>query len=606
MSSQLTYNKDILSLSIKHSILWFIWVFRTTIIIVTASTFVSIVSLYTLQLPNSTTFSIPTRPATVRFVTADGSVIADVGQYGRESISISQLPPYVPLAFVSIEDKRFFQHFGIDLIGTSRAIFKNVSNSSIIQGGSTITQQLAKNFYLSSDQDIGRKVKEAIFAIWLEQNFSKTTILEMYLNRIYFGNGATGIEAAARLYFDRSASRLTVGQAALLAASVKAPSQLNIKKNVDGAQNRARLVLDAMVEQGNLSAEDRATANTNAVTPALRARVASSHLVDWLVAQFEAQFPENKLDLVVETTIDLKLQGFAQSLLETGLPKGVGGSVPLEGALVSLDGTGAIRALIGGADYSRSQFNRATSALRQPGSAFKPFVYAAALEAGYSPESIVSDSPLADVDWSPTNSDGMYLGQITLEEALAQSRNPVAARLIYELTPQRVVEMARRLGITSPLKPNHSLALGTSVVTLDDLTAAYAAFANGGAVVQPFAITRVSKPDGTIVFGYHSDRLLVLDPATVHGMNKMMRAVIKRGTGQKAQLPGWDVAGKTGTSQRNVDALFVGYSAELITGVWVGRDDNSRTGTSGGDLPASLWAQFMAEAHKGLVPVPLP
>jgi len=585
---------------------WTLWVGFISVAVILVASGLALVSFYTVQLPNSATFDIPERPPNVRFLASDGTTIANVGQYGGEAVSLEQLPSYVPMAFIAIEDRRFYQHFGIDLQGTIRALAVNVGGRGRLHGGSTITQQLAKNLFLSSDQSVGRKIQEALLALWLEQNFSKATILELYLNRIFFGTGATGIEAAAQTYFGRPASLLTLRQAALLAASVKAPSELNIRANPAAAQLRAGLVLDAMVEQGHLAADDRGFANTDASTAFMRERMARTHLTDWLINQFEQQFPNNSIDLVVETTIDSALQRMAQSLLIAELPV-QSEKNPLEGALVSVDGGGAIKALVGGVDYHRSQFNRATDALRQPGSTFKPFVYAAALEAGYKPLSLVDDSPIGGKKWSPQNADGRFLGPITLKQALALSRNTVAAKLIYEMTPDVVAKMAQRMGIDSPLQLTPALALGTSEISLLDLTAAYAALSKGGDVVQPFAIEKVSAASGKVIFAHDgSINRVALSATIVSDMNEMLRSVVEEGTGRNAQLSGWDVAGKTGTTQRGADALFVGYSSHLVTGIWVGKDNNAATGTTGGGLPAKIWSKFMTAAHKGLSPTPLP
>lgn len=570
---------------------------------------VAIVTYYAIQLPASDTWAVPPRSPNIRIVAADGQLISNRGKMGGEAVSLRQLPPYVPEAVISIEDKRFRSHFGIDPIGIAAALVDNLTAGRIARGGSTITQQLAKNLFLTPDQNLGRKIQEALLSLWLEQNYTKDQILELYLNRVYFGAGAFGIEAAAQRYFGKSARNLSLGEAAILAGVLQAPSRLSPDRHAEAAAARARVVLGEMAAEGYIS---DAEAKAAAIDPNRRIRThvagAEYYVADWVENLMQAYIGDVTEDVVVTTTINWDLQKQAEFLVKETVAKYGPDHHFSQGALVAMDTDGAVRAVVGGTDYQESQYNRAITARRQPGSSFKPFVYLTALEAGYTPDSIVEDAPLDYKGWQPRNYNDKYAGNVRLRDALANSLNTVAARLAIAVGPQNIVDTALRMGISSPLQPVPSIALGTQEVSLLELTAAYAPFANGGIGVIAHVITRIETASGKVLYSnLPSGPGRVASQQNVAAMNEMLSYAIEVGTGKRAKLPGWQVAGKTGTTQNNRDALFVGYSARMVTGVWIGNDDGSpMKGVGGGSYPAELWSSFMQRAHQGLTPVNLP
>jgi penicillin-binding protein 1A len=511
---------------------------------------------------------------------------------------------------VAIEDRRFYDHWGIDPVGVTRAIYQNVNRRGVSQGGSTLTQQLAKNLFLTQERTASRKIQEAILALWLERNYSKDQILELYLNRVYFGAGAYGVEAAAQRYYGKSARNVSLAEAAVLAGLVQAPSRLAPNRNPDAAQARAELVLAAMNDVGFITPGMTKTALGNPARP-VRAPGAGSvnFAADYVMDVLDDFVGTVESDIVVSTTIDPALQNAAEkSLVDELNEKGQKFNVS-QGAFVAMQPDGALRALVGGRNYETSQFNRATVARRQPGSAFKPFVYLAAMEAGLTPNTVREDSPVNYKGWSPQNYDHGYRGAITLRDALALSLNTVAAKLGIEVGPRAVVQAAQKLGINSPLQANPALALGTSEVTPLELVSAYAAFANGGEGVIPYVITQVKSADGKVIYRRPNGGGLgrVLDPMTVAMMNDMMHSTFRIGTARKAQIAGWALAGKTGTTQDYKDAWFVGFSGNLVAGVWLGNDDGTLTKrVTGGNLPVEVWHNFMKVALKDQKPVPLP
>lgn len=569
-----------------------------------------LVIYYGARLPSAESWKIPDRPPNVRITSVEGTTIANRGVTGGEALALSEMSPYIPEALIAIEDRRFYSHFGIDPLGLARALLTNLTSGQMVQGGSTITQQLAKNMFLSPDRTLERKVQEVLLAFWLEHRYTKDEILEMYLNRVFFGSNAYGVEAASRRYFNKSARNVTLGEAALLAGLVKAPSRLSPARNPDAAEARARVVLAAMREEGMVTDREVTTAMSSAPT---RAKSywsgAEFYAADMVMDELPSVLPGGKVtrDLVVETTLDMTLEKKAEEAILTALNNNGGKFAVTQAALVSIDGTGAIRAVVGGRDYTDSQFNRATKARRQPGSAFKPFVYAAALEMGDTPASIYNDARIRIGKWMPENYEQKYNGPVTLTQALARSLNTVAAQLVVHAGPDRVIQLARLLGIASPLQSNASIALGTSEVSLMELTAAYASFQNGGYKTTPHLIRRVSTADGKVLYENTYDTPpRVLSPQVAMDMNYMMGQVIASGTGKKAALPGWQVAGKTGTTQSYRDALFVGFTSNLTTGVWFGNDDGKfMRKVTGGGLPALTWKSFMVAAHQGLSPAPL-
>ncbi|MFD2238873.1 transglycosylase domain-containing protein [Aureimonas populi] len=565
-----------------------------------------IVGYFAMTLPQEA-WVVPDRPPNVKIVSYDGELLADRGLTGGEAVSLDQMSPYIPQAVIAIEDRRFYNHLGVDPIGIARAFFENMAAGNTVQGGSTLTQQLAKNVFLTPEQTIQRKIQEAVLSLWLEAKFSKDQILEMYLNRVYFGSGATGVQAAARRYFDKNASEVTLTEAATLAGVLQAPSRLTPVRNPDGAKARAMVVLQSMREAGFITEAELEAARAEEPTTARAYWTGGEHYAaDMVMRDLRNLAPDIAEDVVVETTIDLSLEKQAETVIRETID-GATQNVT-QGALVALDGTGAIRAIVGGRDYNESQFNRAVDAKRQPGSTFKPFVYATALEYGWRPENIVNDAPTRIGNWSPSNYDNKFRGQVTIADALASSLNTIAAQLTAEVGPAQVVETAKRMGINSPMQENASIALGTAEVSLLELTGAFAPFANGGYQATPHLVNRVTTVSGKVLYERGAEVPPVIVTADIAGMmNAMLSRVVTNGTGRRAALEGWQAAGKTGTTQDFKDAWFVGYTANLTTGVWFGNDNGApMRQVTGGALPAEAWKTFMVAAHEGLPPVPLP
>jgi penicillin-binding protein 1A len=563
---------------------------------------------FVARLPDPILLTLDDRPPNLTILASDGTVLAERG-LRRGYVRLDRLPPYLPRAVIATEDRRFYNHLGVDPVGLVRAGFRNLAAGSVVQGGSTITQQLAKNLFLSPDRTMARKLEEAIYAIWLERRFTKDEILELYLNRVYFGGGTYGVEAAARRYFGRSARSVTLTQAALLAGLLKAPSRYAPTRNVELATTRVDVVLDNMVESGFLtSAEAEAAAGEPLRLRTFSDETGYPYAVDWVAETLPEVVGNTEGDLVVETTIDAGLQRAAQLTLRQTLDAEGKALDVSEGAVVVLDTSGGIKALIGGRSYHSSPFDRAVKALRQPGSAFKPFVYLTALESGYTPDSIADDAPVAVDGWSPRNHSGTYRGAVTLRDSFAQSINTVAVKLADDVGRGNVVSTARRLGIRSELHDRPSLALGTAEVTPLELVAAYVPFANGGEGITPHIIARVRNGEGKLLYEYKGAKLgRVVDGTYVAEMNDMMNATLVSGTGRQAALPDQIAGGKTGTSQSSRDAWFVGYTAHYVGGVWVGNDDGSKMrNVTGGTLPAHIWHDIMVYAHEGKQPLALP
>lgn len=567
-----------------------------------------LVAFYAYDLPSVDEAFRPTRPPTVVILAADGSELATMGDlYGRP-VSLRELPPYLPQAVIATEDRRFYDHFGLDPIGLARALVANLKAGRVVQGGSTITQQVAKNLFLKPERTLKRKVQELLLAMWLERKFSKDQILTVYLNRVYLGARAYGVEAAAERYFGRPARALSLYESAMIAGLLKAPSRYNPWRDPALAAARAEQVLVNMVAAGFLTEAQAAHAKARrSILVATKTRAQARYLADWVSEQLSGFVGASDRDLKVITTVDPRLQRLAEAKLERLIQeKGAQAQVG-EAALVALSPDGAVRAMVGGVDYGKSQFNRATQALRQPGSAFKPFVYLAALEAGLLPSARFVDGPLAINGWSPRNYDGKYRGDVTVAEALAHSINTVAVQVAERTGRERIIRTAHRLGLEGAMTPTPSLALGTEEVTLLDLTAAFAPFANGGFGVWPYAIDRILDAGGRELYRRQgSGKGRVVAAHHVGLMNAMLQDAIASGTGKAARL-NRPAAGKTGTSQNFRDAWFIGYSADLVAGVWMGNDDGEpMKQVTGGGLPAILWRDFMAEAHAGRPVKPLP
>jgi penicillin-binding protein 1A len=561
------------------------------------------------HLPAIQSLEIPKRPPTIQIVGFDGSVLATRGEMAGANVSLKDLPPYLPKAFIAIEDRRFYSHYGVDPIGIARAAVTNVLHRGVSQGGSTLTQQLAKNLFLTQERTFTRKLQEVELALWLERKHSKSEILELYLNRVYFGSGAYGVEAAAQRYFGKPAKNVTIAEAAMLAGLVKSPSRLAPNRNPEGAEKRAQTVLAAMADAKFIT-DAQAQASIGHPSYNVKALGAGTvnYVADWIGEVLDDLIGQIDQNIVVETSIDPKLQSVAEaSIIDELAAKSVKFNVS-QGALVAMTPNGAVRAMVGGRNYAESQYNRAITAKRQPGSAFKPFVYLTAIEAGLTPETIRQDAPLDVKGWKPENYTHEYFGSVTLTQALAMSLNTVAVRLGLEVGPRNVVRTAHRLGISSKLDANASIALGTSEVSLTELVGAYAPFANGGQGVAPHVVNRIRTADGKVLYARPADQLgQVIEPRAVTMMNTMMQETLLSGTARKAELPGWMAAGKTGTSQDFRDAWFIGYTANLVTGVWLGNDDNSPTKkATGGGLPVEVWTRFMKAAHQGVPVAALP
>jgi penicillin-binding protein 1A len=567
------------------------------------------IALVAATLPPIQSLAIPKRPPSIEIDGLDGKPLAVRGEMGGAAVSLKDLPPYLPRAFIAIEDRRFYHHFGVDPIGLTRAIVADVLHRGVSQGGSTITQQLAKNLFLTPQRSVWRKLQEVVLALWIERKFSKNEILELYLNRVYFGSGAYGVEAAAQRYFGKPAHEVKLAEAAMLAGLVKSPSRLAPSRNPDGAERRAQIVLAAMAEAEFITETMAKTAMAqpaHAVKPVGAGTV--GYVADWIMDVLDDLVGHLDEDLRVETTIDPALQAAAEKALVDELAqKGQKFDVE-QGALVAMTPDGAVRAMVGGTNYAESQFNRAVAAKRQPGSAFKPFVYLTALEHGLTPDTVREDKPIALKGWKPENYGHQYLGPVTLAQALAMSLNTVSVRLTLEFGPAAVAKTAYRLGIASKLEPNPSLALGTSEVSLIELVSAYAPFANGGYAIATHVIERIRTVAGKTLYTRVAPNFgRVIDARYVGMMNTMMHETLTSGTAHSAQLAGWTAAGKTGTSQDFRDAWFIGYTGRLVTGIWLGNDDSSPTKkATGGGLPVEIWSRFMKPAHQGVPVAALP
>ena len=553
------------------------------------------------------------REPSVTLQDRNGEVLAVRGPLYARAVGLDTLPEHVPNAFLAIEDQRFFEHGGVDYRGLMRAVWSNMGAGRSLQGGSTITMQLVKNLILSPERRLRRKLQEIRIAWALEDQLSKTEILELYLNRIYLGARAYGVEAAARRYFGKSSTQLSLAEAALLAALPKAPSRLDPTVNLEAAQARAAIVLAAMLEAGFIdqAAHDEALANPAAPSaPPLdpNAGVTWGHVFDYAVAEADRLLMNEDIpDLVIRTTIDPELTAEARQAALGVLDEQGDAQGASEAAVVLLAPDGAIRAFHGGRDYLASQFNRAVQAQRQPGSAFKPIVFTAALEAGYDPSSAVWDEPIDLEGWTPQNFSGNYRGLVTLQEALKRSINTVAAQIGDQLGIEQIVETGQRMGIRSPLPALPSIALGAAETNLLELTSTYAVFARDGQRHEPYFIVSLSNSRGEELYQHEAaEPDQVLRPDVAQAMSTMMQDVILTGTGRRAALPGRAAGGKTGTSQSFRDAWFIGFTADYTAGVWVGNDDDSpMRDVTGGGLPAQIWQRFMLDVHQGIPVTPL-
>lgn len=586
-----------------------IWPYALVMILIWGILFSAIVwSHFVSDLPDVRNLTATAAPRDVTILDDHGRLVARRGLTQGAIVDVAKLPAYVPNAFIAIEDRRFRQHFGIDPIGLGRASLRNMMAGHVVQGGSTLTQQLAKNLFLDPERTFDRKVQEAMLAVYLESRYSKDQILTAYLNRVYFGAGVFGVEAAAEKFFGKHANELSLTEAAMLAGSVKAPARYNPIADADASLARASVVLQAMRETGFITdTEQRQAETTRPRIVASNGTPQAGYFTDWVISQLNGIVGQDAQAVIVETSFDLGTQDMAERAVTQGLDAEGEKIHAGQAALVAMTPDGAIRAMVGGRSYAQSSFNRATDAVRQPGSAFKPFVYLTAFENGRTPDDIMHDGPINICGWKPSDFDGKYKGDITLTEAFAESSNVIAAELTDQLGPKEVVATAKRLGITSPLEAVASLALGTSGVTPLELTGAYVPFANGGNGVTPFAILRVRSKSGKILY-QHKPSIAepVMSQANNSAMTKLMVQTVTTGTGKSARLAERPTAGKTGTTQDYHDAWFVGFTADLVTGVWVGNDNAApMKRVTGGGLPARIFHAFMEDAEQDLPVRPL-
>ena len=562
---------------------------------------------FALTLPDTSRLAVSERRPNIAILAADGSKIASFGDLFGQPLTLGEMTPFLPKAVIATEDRRFYSHFGIDPVGILRAAFADLRAGHVVEGGSTITQQLAKILFLTPQRSFARKIRETLLALWLEHQFSKNEILEIYLNRVYLGAGTYGVDAAAHRYFGKSATRLSLFESAVIAGLLKAPTRFSPARDREAAAARAAQVLDNMVEAGLITAAEAGAARRQGAALAAAGRPGSRYFADWVADQIRDFAGTADRDLVVRTTLDPRLQAAAEAAIGDTLARNGGRDKVSQGALVALAPDGAVRAMVGGRDYGESQFNRATQAQRQPGSAFKPFVYLAGLEAGLRPDDRFLDAPIRIGNWRPRDYTNHYQGEMSLADALAQSINSIAVQVAERAGIARVVATAGRLGIVSDLPPDASIALGTGEVNLLELVSAYAPFANGGSGVLPYGIAEIRDSDGKLLYRRSgSGPGPVVAPQFVGMMNAMLEGVIAQGTGRAAALPR-PAAGKTGTTQDYRDAWFIGYTADLVAGVWLGNDDDApMKRVTGGSLPAAAWRQFMLAATVGMPDRPLP
>lgn len=537
-----------------------------------------------------------TRQPAVTITAENGNEIHTFGNVYSEVVKIKDLPQYVPDAILSIEDRRFYHHFGFDPIAFSRAVAYNLLQKKYAQGASTITQQVAKNLFLTPQKNIKRKVQELLLAFWLEKNFSKDQILALYINRVYFGGGVYGIEAASNKYFQKTSADLNLREAAMLAGMLKAPSRYSPENHRQRAIERSKIVLNAMINNGKITREQMYAALNMPIGDEEYEKVKGGrYFADFVLESVKNYIPNAGNDMYVYTTLDQQIQETAERVLKNEISAHKTDNVS-QGAVVVLDYNGAILAMVGGIDYNASQFNRAVQALRQSGSAFKPFVYLTALQNGYTPESKILDLPMDINGWKPQNYDKKYYGSVSLKQALANSLNLAAVSLSQNLPHDEIIRNAKRMGISSKIEDTPSIALGTSLVKVLDMATAYASFANGGYAVWPYAIKEIYTRDGYQLYMRISDEPnRIFSEQNAKDMQNMLEAVITSGTGKKAKLPIF-AAGKTGTTQDYKDAWFVGFTDKYVIAVWVGNDDASpMKKITGGGLPAEIWRKIASQ-----------
>ncbi len=562
-----------------------------------------------LGLPDTSDLWKTQRTPSIQILDAEGKIIAKRGRIQGYALPYSAIPPAMVDAVIAIEDRRFYKHKGLDPKGFTRAMLVNLQARRFVQGGSTITQQLAKNVFLQPRRTIKRKVQELLLAFWLETSLSKEEIVTLYLNRVYFGAGAYGIDAASRRYFDKSARELSIHEAAMLAGLLKAPSRYAPTRNYPAAEKRAKLVLNAMVQIASLTEKEAGEIAAEPVIIREHADGAgANYAIDWILEHLSRYVGRPRSDLLVYTTINANMQTNAELAIQYALKKEGEKFGARQAALIALTPEGEIRAMVGGRSYAKSQFNRAVNGYRQPGSAFKPFVYIAALEAGLKPQDLFIDEPVTVEEWSPSNFTDGYGGEMTMQEAMARSVNTVAVKVAEQIGRGKTIEVAKRMGITSYLHPHPSLTLGTPEVSLLEMVNAYAPMANGGRGTLPFVIKNINTNAGSTLYETPPARIgKVLSRKTIEDINAMMVYSVEKGTGKRARIKGRKIAGKTGTSQSFRDAWFIGYMGSLIVGVWVGNDGGEPMNkATGGTLPAAIWHDFVSRSLGDIEVKPIP
>ncbi len=547
----------------------------------------------------------------VTFLDRHGNEIGRRGILHNDSVPLEEIPDYLVKATLATEDRRFYEHFGIDFLGTLRALSENLRANSVVQGGSSISQQLAKNVFLSNERTIERKIKEAFLALWLEANLTKNEILKLYLDRSYLGGGTFGVDAASEFYFGKSVRDISLAEAAMLSGLFKAPGRFAPHIDLPAARGRANQVLVNMVEAGFMTQGQIQIARRNPATAIDRSSTpAPDYFLDHAFEEVRRTLDGREFFVVAKTTLDPSLQAAAENSIESHLRQYGSEFRVQQAGMVTLEMDGAVRALVGGRDYGESQFNRATKALRQPGSSFKGYVYVTALLNDYTPDSVVPDAPINIGGWSPRNYGRSFAGPVTLTTALARSINTIPVRLAQSVGRENIIEMAEKLGVRTPLRVSRPLPLGVSEMTVMDQAAGYGAFANGGYRMDPFAITEIRNLSGDIVYRHDRDappRERAIPAETAEQMNRMLHTVNENGTGGRARIEGIPTAGKTGTSQAHRDAWYVGYTGNYVSAVWMGNDDFTPTNRLvGGRLPAMAWQQFMSFAHEGIALKPIP
>lgn len=575
---------------------------------------IAVVGWYALSLPRLIDTAAMTRKPSITILAEDGSVVARYGEITGALVTVQQLPPTLINAVLAVEDRRFYSHFGIDPIGLARAMVVNFTRGRLVQGGSTITQQLAKNLFLSAERSMNRKVQEALLALWLEWKFSKDEILTAYLNRVYLGAGAYGVDAAARIYFNKPATQLNLRESAIIAGLLRAPSRYSPLNNPKLSEERAKTVLGTMVDAGMISQAEAAKVFSKSGSAANKLVAGGSsdygrYFADWVLDEVRGYIGSDHGDIVVQTTLRPQIQRGAEAALDAQLAQAAKDKKNVsEAAAVVLSPDGAIRAMVGGQDWGDSQFNRATQALRQPGSSFKPVIYLTALLNGYQPDTQVEDAPISIGNYSPDNYTKDFKGWVPLSEALAQSLNTVAVRMLQDVGLPAAFSTARKLGLPTPKDSGLSYALGTSEVSLLQLTTAYTIIQNGGQSVRPYGIHMIRGQDGRLIWRRLAAKPDQVIPAErIAALVEMMKGVPLYGTGQAARLGDRPMAGKTGTSQSFRDAWFMGFTADYVGGVWMGNDDNSAMKkVTGGSYPARAWRGMMEAAEAGLPLASLP